>query len=105
HVPPPTAADSADQRLRLLYLRLLDLLDVTVSIDMLSGTSAGGINAALLGLAHARRLDLAPLRDTWLKAGSLETLLRDPAEKDPPSLLQGDGVLLAQLSEGIRMIC
>jgi hypothetical protein len=70
------------------YRRLLDILDVTACVDVISGTSAGGINAALLGLVNAQRKDLAPLRDVWLKAGSLATLLRDTTEAAPPSLLR-----------------
>ena len=84
-----------------LYLRLLDLLDVTVDVDMLSGTSAGGINAALLGFTRSRRLDLGILRDVWLQTGSFDLLLRDPSEKSPPSLLRGDAVLLDGLCKGI----
>ena len=74
---------------RALYLRLLELLDLTVNTDILSGTSAGGINAALLGFTRARGLDLGILRDVWLSTGSFELLLRDPGEASPPSLLQG----------------
>ena len=92
----------ADQQVRSRYLALLDLLDVVVRIDVLSGTSAGGINAALLGTCHATGWDLGWLRDVWLTAGDLGLLLRDPASKDPPSLLRGDGVLLAQLDENLK---
>jgi patatin-related protein len=89
---------------RRLYRRLLDLMDVQVAVDVLAGTSAGGINAALLGLVNARRLDLGPLRDIWLSAGALDRLLRDPREANPPSLLKGDGQLLTALSAGITTI-
>src|SRR5579871_203570 len=34
-----------DDKCRQLYLNLIDRLDVTVTTDVLSGTSAGGINA------------------------------------------------------------
>jgi patatin-related protein len=71
-------------------------------MDVLSGTSAGGINAALLGLSSAAGVDLGGLRDLWLRTGSMDTLLRDPREKAPPSLMQGDKVLFAQLDNGIR---
>ena len=75
--PPDPGADdianpSLDLRSRDLYLRLLDVLDVTVTVDVLSGTSAGGINAAMLGLSSAAGVDLAGLRDLWLTAGSLD---------------------------------
>ncbi|MFE0509428.1 patatin-like protein [Streptomyces sp. NPDC058964] len=100
-LPEPSAVATGDQRAKVLYVRLLDLLDTTVSIDVLSGTSAGGINAGLLGLARARSWDLGSLRDFWLTSGAFETLLRDPTETQPPSLLQGDGVLFQELVKGI----
>lgn len=83
------------------YLRLLELLDVMVDVDMLSGTSAGGINAALFGLSRASGLDLGGLRKLWLKAGAFDTLLRDPRDDKPPSLLYGDQELLRNLVDGI----
>jgi patatin-related protein len=90
-----------DDKCRKLYLRLLDLLDVTVTTDVLSGTSAGGINAALLGLASVTGVDLGGLRDLWLRTGSMDLLLRDPGEQNPTSLMQGDKVLFNQLNSGI----
>src|ERR1035438_3033903 len=91
-----------DGRCRDLYLRLLRCLDLTVTVDVLAGTSAGGINAALLGLSSAAGADLAMLRDLWLTTGSMDLLLRDPGEKAPPSLMQGDKVLFTQLARGIE---
>lgn len=95
--PGPTL----DARSRNLYLELLRLLDLRVTVDVLSGTSAGGINAALLGLSSAAGVDLAKLRDLWLTTGSMDALLRDPGEKNPPSLMQGDKVLFNGLNQGI----
>jgi patatin-related protein len=106
-VPSPGGppAGSLALQVRDLYRRLLELVDVTASVDVLSGTSAGGINAAVLGLANARRLDLGPLRDLWLEAGAFGTLLRNPRrEPNPPSLLQGDGQLLAGIREGLNQL-
>ena len=91
-----------DEKCRELYGKLLALLDVTVTTDVLSGTSAGGINAALLGLAGVTGADLGGLRDLWLTTGSMDMLLRDPGEPNPPSLMQGDKVLFSQLNRGIR---
>ena len=99
---PSESLDPADQEVRRQYGQLLDLLDVVIRVDVLSGTSAGGINAALLAMCHATGWDLGWLRDVWLSAGDLELLLRDPATKDPPSLLRGDGVLLAQLEDNVK---
>lgn len=108
-VPSPNGSSSAsdsdwDARSRDLYVKLLRLLDVRVTVDVLSGTSAGGINAALLGLSSAAGVDLARLRDLWLTTGSMDTLLRDPSETDPPSLMQGDKVLFNGLAQGISTL-
>jgi patatin-related protein len=106
-VPPPGGppAGSLALQVRDLYRRLLELVDVTATVDVLSGTSAGGINAAVLGLANARRLDIGPLRDLWLQAGAFGRLLRNPRrDPNPPSLLQGDGQLLAGIHEGLETL-
>ncbi|UOZ08214.1 patatin-like protein [Amycolatopsis sp. WQ 127309] len=87
-----------------LYRGLLDLLRATVSIDVLTGTSAGGINAACLGLAEAFGSTPQVLRDTWIRIGSLENLLRDPAEAQPRSVLDGDRVLLGDLAQALHEI-
>ena len=79
------------------------MLNATVTMDVLSGTSAGGINAALLGLSSAAGVDLGGLRDLWLTPGSMDTLLRDPrVEKAPLSMMQCDKVLFSQLDHGIK---
>lgn len=98
------APPDLDGQSRNLYRKLLQVLDVSVTVDVLSGTSAGGINAALLGLSSAAGADLAGLRDLWLTTGSMDVLLRDPGEKDPPSLMQGDKVLFANLVSGIDLV-
>ncbi|MEV6106123.1 patatin-like protein [Streptomyces sp. NPDC051940] len=101
----PAGPTESARRVRECYRKLLRVLDLDVSVDVLSGTSAGGINAACLGLATARGTDLGGLRELWLRNGQLEVLLRDPAaEEQPPSLLQGDGVLLKGLNEAMRQL-
>jgi predicted acylesterase/phospholipase RssA len=50
-------SESAKASLRL-YKALIDLLDIVVDVDILSGTSAGGINAALLALSRVKGYDL-----------------------------------------------
>ena len=92
------------QRVRAGYAALLELLDVDVSMDVLSGTSAGGINAAILGLANVQRFDLDGLRELWFSEGSLGGLLRSPSDKTAPSLLYGDKALLAGLRAGLQKL-
>lgn len=93
--------DPNEWHIRLLYRRLLDLLDQVVEQDVLSGTSAGGINAALLAHARVHDGDLGRLRDMWLELGSLQDLLRDPSDPDVTSLLYGDRRMLKHLTEQI----
>ncbi|GLY35558.1 hypothetical protein Amsp01_015820 [Amycolatopsis sp. NBRC 101858] len=87
-----------------LYRKLLDLLRAKVSIDVLTGTSAGGVNAACLGLAEAFGSTPQVLRDTWIEIGSLENLVRDPAEAQPRSILDGDRVLLGDFERALHRI-
>lgn len=84
-----------------LYAGLIDLLDLVVDVDILSGTSAGGINAALLASSRVTGADLGGLRDLWLDLGALIDLLRDPRDKYAPSLLYGDERMFAALATQI----
>jgi len=84
-----------------LYKELIDLLDIVVDVDILSGTSAGGINAALLALSRVKGCDLGGLRELWLELGALLDLIRDPTDKNTPSLLYGDERMFAVLADQI----
>src|ERR1700682_4212134 len=46
-------------------------------IDVLSGTSAGGINAMFLAKALANNQTMDKLRDLWITEGDISTLLND----------------------------
>jgi predicted acylesterase/phospholipase RssA len=82
-----------------LYRRLLGILEETVTIDVIAGASAGGINGILLGAAIFAGKPLPPeLRETWIELGDFRTLLRSPSESDPPSLMKGDEVVLKKLN-------
>jgi patatin-related protein len=84
-----------------LYRRLIDLLDTVVDVDILSGTSAGGINGALLAWSRVRGSDLGKLREIWMDLGALSELLREPTDKSTPSLLYGDERMLRDLVKKI----
>lgn len=100
--PPSTCGLSPEAVASLkLYAHLLNLLDVVVDVDILSGTSAGGINAALLASSRVTGKDLGKLRELWLDLGSLLSLLRDPQDDSAPSLLYGDERLFRALAEEI----
>ena len=80
-----------------VYHEVLDLLQADARVDVIAGTSAGGINGIFLALAQARDRDLHLMLDLWRDHGGLEALLRDPLQKNPPSLLKGDDYFLPQI--------
>lgn len=89
---------------RGVYGRLLELTKSTMAIDIVSGSSAGGINGAFLSLALARSAEPAifdELRSIWLESGSLTALVRSPFDRTPSSLLRGDDYFLRQLREAL----
>jgi hypothetical protein len=56
------------------YAELSDPLDMVVDVEILSGTSARGINGALLASSRVTRSDLGGLRDRWLDLGAFCSL-------------------------------
>ncbi len=80
-----------------LYRRLLEILEEDVIVDVIAGASAGGINGVLLATAIYNGRPLPNLRETWIGIGDFQTLLRSPSEANPPSLMQGDSVLLVEM--------
>lgn len=82
------------------YVALSRELDVTVKIDVLAGTSAGGLNGAFLAtaLSYGCR-DLTLLRTLWMENGAFSALLREPLDTDLPSLLRGDSYFLLRIEE------
>jgi patatin-related protein len=51
---------------------------VSVTIDIIAGTSAGGINGVILGKALARNASEDSLKQLWISEGDLKKLLRAP---------------------------
>ena len=57
---------------------------------MVSGASAGGLNAVILGAAMSNGRSLDMLRDVWLDAASIEDLLNQSSRTPHNSILRGD---------------
>ena len=86
--PPRTAPAPARTP---AYAATLDLIDSDVTVDVISGASAGGINGGLLGFALARGMrSVNAVRTIWVEMGDIKKLLRDAKVTDAPSLLKGD---------------
>src|SRR5699024_3335508 len=64
--PSPTGSVLAE------WQALCEALDIEVVVDILGGTSAGGLNAALLGCSAATGAPLPDLKQLWAEAGQLE---------------------------------
>jgi patatin-related protein len=90
------------------YSGLLDLLGygtLPPIIDVITGTSAGGINAAALALAQANgKGDLSQLRGLWIQHGQIGDLLRGPFRSGPPSLLKGDDYFYPQIRSAFQQL-
>jgi patatin-related protein len=85
-----------------VYGKLLKLTDTDAIVDVITGTSAGGLNGVLLAAGWALRVPteaIVDLRDVWLQLGSIEALLRKPSERNPPSLLRGDDYFWPELTK------
>jgi patatin-related protein len=88
------------------YGKLLELVQSSARVDVITGTSAGGINGAALALAqvnpeHAR---LGSLRDLWARHGRIDELLRTPFAGSPESLLKGDEYFLPELERALKSL-
>ncbi|MEX2587597.1 MAG: patatin-like protein [Actinomycetota bacterium] len=86
------------------YAQLLELIKSRARIDVLAGTSAGGINAGFLALAAVYGADLKSVGRLWADAGSLMELMRGPLDSDTPSLLKGDSYFLPKLQEAFAEV-
>jgi len=84
------------------YADLLAAVGSTARADVITGTSAGGINGAALALSQVNaNAKLERLRDLWAEQGRMEQLLRTPFRGSPVSLLKGDEFFLPRLREAL----
>lgn len=56
-------------------------------VDIVSGTSAGGINGIFLGKALANGQDMSGLENLWVKEGDVRTLINDKNSVEGPVVL------------------
>jgi len=86
------------------YRALQEKTRTLATLDVVTGTSAGGINGAVLAFGYARGADLGVLRELWFTEAGLARLLRSPREKEPLSLLQGDEVFLPAVQSAFERV-
>jgi predicted acylesterase/phospholipase RssA len=88
HLAPEQVTDGSERR---VYHALTEAFRRELVIDLMSGSSAGGINGALLAasIRHCRRLNPSFLRTQWLELGDLGKILHRTSEPSPLALMQG----------------
>lgn len=84
--------DPADQKAFQIWRSLTQEAGKRVIIDVIAGTSAGGLNGMLLATAIGRGAALPPLGPMWRKTAALDELLASPARY---SLMRGEKVAQA----------
>lgn len=82
-----------------VYAELLAIVRATARVDVIAGTSAGGINGAFLALASVYRRPLTTLGGLWARKGGFLDLFRPAMQGDPPSLMRGDEYFLPALRD------
>ena len=101
-LPPGGGDDGHDTA--PLYHRLNTILEQRVVVDVIGGASAGGINGVMLGAAIYTGAALPNLREVWIELGDFRKLLRSATSSSPPSLLQGDELVLPELSRQLQAL-
>ncbi|MEU9136170.1 DUF3376 domain-containing protein [Streptomyces sp. NPDC048404] len=86
----PESVDERDRPVFKLWRDLAKDARKKIRIDVVSGTSAGGLNGLLLATAIGRRAALPDLRSLWKSSASLNALLSDPPREEDNSVLNGD---------------
>lgn len=76
---------------RGVYGLIKALTDSEIVVDIISGTSAGGINGIFLAYALCNEYEFAGLADLWREHADINRLLRDPEEEQVSSLLDSEG--------------
>jgi len=85
---------------------LLELVDATAAVDVVAGSSAGGINGLLLAAALECGTDFGATADVWRRLGDLGDLLLDVRlAGGADSLLAGKTYYQGELVRAFEMLC
>jgi predicted acylesterase/phospholipase RssA len=84
-----------------IYRLLKGLIGADIVVDVISGTSAGGLNGVYLAyaLCQDQPRNFLVFSDLWRETGDVSRLLRQPGSEAPNSLLDGEGYYQKKLAE------
>src|SRR4051812_15921437 len=87
------------------YVAVCAELGIVPKADVLTGTSAGGLNAAFLATAVSHGCtDLEAIRRLWLEHGSFDLMMRPATDRSLVSLLAGDENFLPHIEEALQRL-
>ena len=89
-----------------VYRLIKELTDSEIVLDIVSGSSAGGINGILLGYALCNGKDFTRCSDLWRNSADIRRLLRSTADTGDPvrSVLDSEGYYQTELENAFRML-
>jgi patatin-related protein len=89
-----------------VYRLIKELTDSEILLDIVSGSSAGGINGILLSYALCNGRDFTRSADLWRNAADIKRLLRTPSNTLEPvrSVLDSEGYYQTELERAFRML-
>lgn len=85
-----------------VYKLLLEMLNADAHIDVLSGASAGGINAPMLATALEYGSDHKLTSSLWRELADISELMTSPDDGRPDSLLDRNNAFLNRLTTGFH---
>jgi len=89
---------------RGIYQLIKILTDSDIVVDIVSGTSAGGINGIFLAYALCNQLEFPHFAHLWREHGDVSKLLRDPTADDSHSLFDSKGYFQLELERAFRRV-
>ena len=88
-----------------VFKLVLKLLDASAVVDVIAGTSAGGINGLLLATALSAGSEFKETANLWREHGDLGALMRPVSKaENAESLLDGEGYYQEHLKDAFKML-
>jgi predicted acylesterase/phospholipase RssA len=89
-----------------VYRLIKELTDSEIVVDILSGSSAGGINGILLSYALSNQKDFTRCAGLWRQSADIRRLVRSPKSGDGAvrSVLDSEGYYQAELEHAFRAL-